>query len=98
VTSSWSPRKDAETRPGCRRPCGLNPTICGLWPVPARRLKTELLERGCNATQVEQIEAPAGERIGAQTRKKWLWRCSPRWSRRAAEDARSDPLKTRHGD
>ena len=42
-----------------------------LWFVASARkaaaLKAELVERGCNPAQVDQIEAPAGERIGAQT-------------------------------
>jgi xanthine dehydrogenase accessory factor len=42
-----------------------------VWFVASARkaaaLKAELLDRGCLASQVDQIEAPAGERIGAQT-------------------------------
>jgi len=42
-----------------------------LWFVASARkgaaLKAELLERGCDAAAVARIEAPAGERIGAQT-------------------------------
>jgi xanthine dehydrogenase accessory factor len=42
-----------------------------LWFVASARkgaaLKAELLERGCDPSQVDRIEAPAGERIGAQT-------------------------------